>query len=95
MINEYEVYDLVRELYYLENKEDITREEADELDERRLEEWLYDRFEFGNWDDFVSFIDKLIELVPPIQTSFTGTRYYAFISNNLMICRKKYGQESN
>ena len=89
MINEYEVYDLLRELYYLRYKEDITREEADELDERRLEEWLYERFEFSNWHTFCEFIDSLIELVPPIQTAITKTWYHAFVSNNLIVCRKE------
>ena len=90
MIDEYEVYELVRELYYLENKEDITREEADELEYDRLQEWLYDRFEFGDWSEFVYFIDKLIELVPPIQTAITKTWYHAFVSNDLIVCRKEY-----
>ena len=89
MIDECEVYDLVRELYYLSNKYDITREEAEELDERTLEIWLYEKFEFSDWDYFVKFINKLIELVPPIQTAITKTWYHAFVSNDIMVCRKE------
>ena len=68
---------MIRELFYLRNKDyDCTREDADRLEESTLEEFLYDSYGFEDFNDFVNFIDDLMELTPVLKSPLTGSLHH-------------------
>lgn len=77
MVDTFDVYELVRELFYLRNKDyDYAREDADNLEESTLEEFLYDSYGFEDFGSFVKFIDDLMELTPVLKSPLTGSLHH-------------------
>lgn len=89
----WDVYDFVREIYKKENPE-----EADNIGESELEDYLYDRFEFGNFYNFVEFMTKLMDFVPVLESPLTKEYHHCLgiqHENGLFeaILKKKYDKE--
>lgn len=89
----WDVYEFVREIYRKENPE-----EADEVGDIKLEEYLYEKFEFESFDGFVKFISELMDFVPVLKSPLTKEYHHCLGIQNedglfIAILKKKYDKK--
>lgn len=72
MISDSDVCELVREIFRKLHPDDV----VEEMTDWQLMEWVYGRFDFGDWDEVVSFINLLIDFTPVLKSPLTGELYH-------------------
>lgn len=75
MINYYYVYELIRELYRVNNPDD---EDTDGLSDDFLENYVYDYYCCEDFERFCELIDDLLEFTPLLESPLTGTLSHCF-----------------
>ena len=75
MINYVDVYELIRELYRVNNPKD---ENTDELTDDFLENYTYDYYCCEDFKRFCELIDDLLKFTPILKSPLTGTLSHCF-----------------
>lgn len=76
MIVDYnDVYELIRELYRINNPDD---EDTDELTDDFLENYIYDYYCCEDFEKFYELIDDLLRFTPVLKSPLTGTLSHCF-----------------
>ena len=75
MINYNDVYELIRELYRVNNPKD---EDADKLTDDFLENYVYDYYYCVDFERFCELIDNLLKFTPVLKSPLTGTLSHCF-----------------
>lgn len=75
MINCDDIYELIRELYRINNPKD---ENTDELTEGFLENYTYDYYCCEDFERFCELIDDLLKFTPVLRSPITGTLSHCF-----------------
>lgn len=75
MIDYVDVYELIRELYRVNNPKD---ENTDELTDDFLENYIYDYYCCEDFERFCKLIDDLLKFTPVSKSPLTGTLRHCF-----------------
>lgn len=75
MVDYYDVYELIRELYRINNPKD---EDVDELCDDFLENYIYDYYCCEDFERFSELINDLLRLTPVLKSPLTGTLSHCF-----------------
>lgn len=75
MTNCYDIYELIRELYRINNPKD---EDIDELCDDFLENYIYDYYCCEDFERFCELINDLLKLTPVLKSPLTGTLSHCF-----------------
>jgi len=75
MIDYTDTYELIRELYRINNPDD---KDADELCDDFLENYVYDYYCCEDFEKFYELIDDLLRLTPILKSPLTGTLSHCF-----------------
>ena len=75
MIDYVDVYELIRELYRVNNPKD---ENTDELTDDFLENYTYDYYCCEDFDRFYELINDLLKFTPVLKSPLTGTLSHCF-----------------
>lgn len=75
MIDYYDVYELIRELYRINNPDD---KNTDELTDDFLENYVYDYYCCEDFERFCELINDLLKLTPVLKSPLTGTLSHCF-----------------
>ena len=75
MTDYYDIYELIRELYRINNPKD---EDVDELCDDFLENYIYDYYCCEDFERFRELISDLLGLTPVLKSPLTGTLSHCF-----------------
>lgn len=75
MTDYYDIYELIRELYRINNPKD---EDVDELCDDFLENYIYDYYCCEDFERFRELINDLLKLTPVLKSPLTGTLSHCF-----------------
>ena len=75
MTDYYDIYELIRELYRINNPKD---EDVDELCDDFLENYIYDYYCCEDFERFRELINDLLGLTPVLKSPLTGTLSHCF-----------------
>ena len=75
MIYYYDIYELIRELYRINNPKD---ENVDELTDDFLEQYTYEHYGCEDFEKFCELINDLLEFTPILKSPLTDTLSHCF-----------------
>jgi hypothetical protein len=75
MVDYTDTYELIRELYRINNPDD---EDTDELRDDFLENYVYDYCCCEDFEKFYELIDDLLRFTPVLKSPLTGTLSHCF-----------------
>ena len=75
MVDYTDTYELIRELYRINNPDD---KDTDELCDDFLENYVYDYYCCEDFEKFYELIDDLLRFTPVLKSPLTGTLSHCF-----------------
>lgn len=73
MIDYNDIYELIQELYRINNPD-----ETDDLCDNFLEQYIYEHYSCEDFGDFCELINDLLKLTPVLKSPLTGTLSHCF-----------------